>query len=153
MAFPGNTQASAASRCLAAHSIRFITAIWPSLAPLADRYALVALACAGQPRFIASLAESDEDHARREAFYSVDTVRCFRRQLRAAATRLFFLMGADSFLHIRTWKEYQTLLGLCDFIVASRPGFRMDALRQVIPPKLLAARAAARPARGGSSSG
>ena len=33
-------------------------------------------------------------------------------------------MGADSFLHIPAWKDYETLLGLCDFIVASRPGFQ-----------------------------
>ena len=32
-------------------------------------------------------------------------------------------VGADQFLEIPTWKDYETLLGLCDFIVASRPGF------------------------------
>src|SRR5204863_134191 len=30
------------------------------------------------------------------------------------------------------------LLGLCDFIVASRPGFNVDTLRLVIPPELFA---------------
>jgi nicotinate-nucleotide adenylyltransferase len=52
-------------------------------------------------------------------------------------------MGADSFLHIPTWKDYETLLGLCDFIVASRPGFQSDTLRLVIPPELFARRGAA----------
>ena len=51
---------------------------------------------------------------------------------------LYFLLGADSFLDIPAWKDYETLLGLCDFIVASRPGFQIDALRRVIPPELLA---------------
>ena len=36
------------------------------------------------------------------------------------------------------WKEYETLLGLCDFIVANRPGIRAEALRLVIPPDLIA---------------
>ena len=36
------------------------------------------------------------------------------------------------------WKEYETLLGLCDFIIANRPGIRTEALRLVIPPDLMA---------------
>ena len=45
------------------------------------------------------------------------------------------------------WRDYETLLGLCDFIVASRPGFKMNALRLVIPPELLAAPAASAQAK------
>src|SRR5256885_16936489 len=36
------------------------------------------------------------------------------------------------------WKDYESLLGLCDFIVANRPGIRSEALRLVIPPELMA---------------
>jgi nicotinate-nucleotide adenylyltransferase len=104
----------------------------------ADRYAMVALGCAGQPRFLASLAESGADRSGREVFYSVDTVKRFQRSFHGTRARIYFLMGADSFLQIRTWKDYRTLLGLCDFIVASRPGFPLNALRRVIPPELLA---------------
>jgi nicotinate-nucleotide adenylyltransferase len=68
----------------------------------------------------------------------VDTVRRFKLKFRGEGMRLYFLMGADSFLHIREWKDYETLLGLCDFIVASRPGFDVHSLRRVIPPNLLA---------------
>jgi len=142
--------ARAAARRFHLNEIHFIPTARPphkhqhAMAPFADRYAMVALACAGYARFIASLAESGQDHAGRGAYYSVDTVRRFRLKLRAGSIRLFFLMGADSFLHIRTWKDYQTLLGLCDFIVASRPGFRIDALREVIPASLLAPGTAAR---------
>jgi nicotinate-nucleotide adenylyltransferase len=46
-------------------------------------------------------------------------------------------VGADQFLEIPTWKNYETLLDCCDFIIASRPGFRLDALRLVIPPEKL----------------
>jgi nicotinate-nucleotide adenylyltransferase len=108
------------------------------MASYADRYAMVALACADHPRFIASLAESGAGHSGREIFYSVETVRHFKQKYHGAGVRLYFLLGADSFLHIPTWKDYETLLGLCDFIVASRPGFQSDTLRLVIPPELFA---------------
>ena len=108
------------------------------MASYADRYAMVALACADHPRFIASLAESGAGHAGREIFYSVDTVRHFKQKFHGPGVHLYFLLGADFFLRIPTWKDYETLLGLCDFIVASRPGFQSDALRLVIPPELFA---------------
>jgi nicotinate-nucleotide adenylyltransferase len=108
------------------------------MASYADRYAMVALACADHPRFIPSLAESGADQSGREIFYSVDTVKHFKQKFHGPGVHLYFLVGADSFLDIPTWKDYETLLGLCDFIVASRPGFEVDALRLVIPPDLFA---------------
>jgi len=108
------------------------------MASYADRYAMVAIACADHPSFIASLAEAGAGHSGREIFYSVDTVKHFKQKFHGAGVHLYFLMGADSFLHIPAWKDYETLLGLCDFIVASRPGFNVDTLRLVIPPELFA---------------
>jgi nicotinate-nucleotide adenylyltransferase len=105
---------------------------------------MVALACADDPRFIPSLAESGADHAGHETFYSVDTVLSFKQKLKKARTRIYFIMGADSFLTIPTWKDYETLLGLCDFIVVNRPGFNLAMLRQVIPPALLPVAGAAK---------
>lgn len=113
------------------------------MASYADRYAMVSLACADHPQFLPSLAESGAGHAGREIFYSVDTVRHFKQRLHGTASHLYFLLGADSFLHIPAWRDYETLLGLCDFVVASRPGFHVDALRLVIPPDLFARRGAA----------
>ena len=63
----------------------------------------------------------------------------------------FFIVGADQFLEIPTWKNYEALLDSCDFIIASRPGFRLDALRLVIPPEKLGAHAFARPAQNRSA--
>jgi nicotinate-nucleotide adenylyltransferase len=106
------------------------------LAAYPHRVAMVTLACADHAEFVPSLAEGGEDQSGQETFYSVDTVRYFRRHLHAHE-HLCFIMGADQFLEIPTWKEYETLLGLCDFIVANRPGFKIEALRLVIPPELL----------------
>jgi len=106
------------------------------LAPFPARYAMVALACAEHPAYVASLAEAGADASGLHTFYSIDTVRCFRRRLRAS-DRLYYIIGVDAFLHIPTWRSYEALLDSCDFIVASRPGFKLDALRLVIPPELV----------------
>lgn len=113
------------------------------MASYADRYAMVSLACADHPRFVPSLAEAGADFSGRETFYSIDTVRHYKQQAHGDNTHFYFLLGADSFLDIPTWKEYETLLGLCDFIVVSRPGFKLEALRLVIPRELFARRGAA----------
>jgi nicotinate-nucleotide adenylyltransferase len=108
------------------------------LAPFPHRFAMVALACTEHPHFVPSLAEAGEDFSGTQLHYSVDTVRYFRHVYHGHGDRIFFIIGADAFLGIPTWKEYETLLGLCDFIIANRPGIRAEALRLVIPPDLMA---------------
>ena len=108
------------------------------LAPFPHRFAMVALACTEHPHFVPSLAEAGEDFSGTQLHYSVDTVRYFRHVYHGHGDRIYFIIGADAFLGIPTWKEYETLLGLCDFIIANRPGIRAEALRLVIPPDLMA---------------
>jgi nicotinate-nucleotide adenylyltransferase len=106
------------------------------LAPFPHRFAMIALACTEHPHFVPSLAEAGEDFSGTQLHYSVDTVRHFRNVYHGHGDRIFFIIGADAFLDIPTWKDYEALLGLCDFIVANRPGIRAEALRLVIPPDL-----------------
>jgi len=133
--------AQAAQRRFHLDAVHFIPSSRPphkakrELAPFIHRYAMVALACAEHAGFLASLAEAGPDGAGGHVFYSIDTVRKFRRE--HAHDRLYFILGADSFLEISTWKSYEALLESCDFIIAHRPGFRLDALRLVVPPELL----------------
>jgi len=108
------------------------------LAPFPHRFAMVSLACTEHPHFVPSLAEAGEDFSGTQLHYSVDTVRYFRHVYHGHGDRIYFMIGADAFLDIPTWKEYETLLGLCDFIIANRPGIRSEALRLVIPPHLMA---------------
>ena len=107
------------------------------LTDYAQRFAMVAMACAGEPRFIPSTIEAPTvDGSPR---YSINTVRALRRKLRQH-DRLFFLVGADAFLDLPHWREFRRLLDAVEFIVVSRPGFDVEALRQVPPPDLLPAR-------------
>jgi nicotinate-nucleotide adenylyltransferase len=107
----------------------------PALTPFVHRYAMVTLACADHAHFVPSLAEAPLDGATPPVFYTIDTVRRFHRE--HPTDHLYFIVGADQFLEIPTWKNYEALLDACDFIIASRPGFRLDALRLVIPPEKL----------------
>jgi len=136
--------ARAADRRFNFDEIHFIPASRPPhklkqhLAPFPHRFAMVSLACTEHPHFVPSLAEAGDDFSGTQLHYSVDTVRYFRHVHHGHGDRLFFIIGADAFLDIPMWKEYETLLGLCDFIIANRPGIRSEALRLVIPPDLMA---------------
>jgi nicotinate-nucleotide adenylyltransferase len=131
--------AQAAQRRFHLDVIHFIPSSRPphkllrDLTPFVHRYAMVSLACAGHSSFLPSLAESPAIGVASHVFYTIDTVRRFRRE--HPDDHLFFILGADQFLEIPTWKNYESLLDACDFIIASRPGFRLDALRLVIPPE------------------
>jgi nicotinate-nucleotide adenylyltransferase len=136
--------ARAADRRFNFDEMHFIAASRPPhklkqhLAPFPHRFAMVALACTEHPHFVPSLAEAGEDFSGTQLHYSVDTVRYFRHVYHGHGDRIYFIIGADAFLGIPMWKEYETLLGLCDFIIANRPGIRAEALRLVIPPDLIA---------------
>jgi nicotinate-nucleotide adenylyltransferase len=136
--------ARAADRRFNFDEIHFIPAGRPPhklkqhLAPFPHRFAMVSLACTEHPHFIPSLAEAGEDFSGTQLHYSVDTVRYFRHTYHGHGDRIFFIVGADAFLDIPMWKEYEILLGLSDFIIANRPGIRAEALRLVIPPDLIA---------------
>lgn len=136
--------ARAAQRRFQLDEIHFVVAGRPphkmkrTMAAFPHRFAMTALACAEHAGFLPSLAEAGENFAGIGTHYSVDTVRHFRERLRHPHDKLHFIIGADAFLEIPTWREYEALLGSCDFIVASRPGFKINAARLVIPPELLA---------------
>ncbi|MHB8524861.1 MAG: nicotinate-nucleotide adenylyltransferase [Candidatus Acidiferrales bacterium] len=141
--------ATAAAKRFRLHAIYFVPSSRPphkqrqQLAGFSHRYAMVALASAGQSRFIPSLAEAPLENGESQTFFSIDTVRRFRRE--HPRDHMYFILGADSFLEIAIWKSYEALLDSCDFIIASRPGFRVEALRQVIPAKMLKLQAARTP--------
>ena len=98
-------------------------------APFAERLAMVALACAGEPRFIPSSVEAP---APGKKSYSILTVRRFRKELGDSAC-LFFLIGADAFLTIQKWEQWRALLETVNFVVISRPGFDLARVETVLP--------------------
>jgi nicotinate-nucleotide adenylyltransferase len=84
------------------------------------RYAMLALATQDDPRLIVSTFELDAPDRR----YSVNTVEHFQRELGDSA-ELFFIMGADSWSEITTWRHWERLLTMINHIVVTRPGFEL----------------------------
>jgi len=84
------------------------------------RYAMLALATQDDPRLLISTFELDAPDRR----YTVDTVAEFQRGL-SEGTELFFIMGADSWSEIKTWREWERLLGMTNHIVVTRPGYEV----------------------------
>jgi nicotinate-nucleotide adenylyltransferase len=86
------------------------------------RFAMLALATESDKRLRVSTVELDQP----ERPYAVETVGRMREQL-GSEYRLFFIMGADSWLEITTWRDWQRLLKMSDQIVVTRPGYRLEA--------------------------
>ncbi len=86
-----------------------------SLSPYEDRFQMVKIACQPYKEFEASRLEEGSEHS-----YTVETLRRFRSSLRAE-DRLFFLIGADAFDELKTWKGWEELVTLTEFIVVARP--------------------------------
>ena len=93
------------------------------LASAKDRYEMVRLALASDPH----LAISDVEVRRSGKSYSIDTVRLLQQEYGNEA-RLHFLIGLDAFLEFESWREPETLLTLCSFVVLSRPGLSFQTL-------------------------
>ena len=101
------------------------------------RYAMLALALAGEKKLLPSLLEAPEivQAEGQLASYSVDTVRRFRQRL-GKRDKLFFLIGIDAFQDIGKWKDPVALLRECEFVVASRPGFSLAEAAMSLPEEI-----------------
>lgn len=88
------------------------------LAPYEDRFRMVELACVPYAAFSASRLEAGEERS-----YTIDTLERFQKHL-ASGDRLFFLIGSDAFNELETWKRWQDVVALTEFIVVPRPGGR-----------------------------
>ena len=82
------------------------------------RYAMLALATQDDPKLAISTYELDASDRR----YTVETVEHFQSAL-GHSTELFFIMGADSWSEITTWREWKRLLTSANHIVVTRPGY------------------------------
>ena len=91
----------------------------PDQEPLSayHRFAMLALATENEPKIKISTVELDEAQPR----YTIETA---AKLLDEAGdnTQIFFVIGADSWRDITTWREWEKLLTMVNFIVVERPG-------------------------------
>jgi nicotinate-nucleotide adenylyltransferase len=83
------------------------------------RLEMVRRAIAGNPRFVLDAREVESPRPS----YTVDTLTALRVEL-GDAQPLWLLLGADAFLGLPDWHEWQRLFGLAHLVVAARPGAR-----------------------------
>jgi nicotinate-nucleotide adenylyltransferase len=93
------------------------------------RLEMVKLATEDNPCF----STTDIELARPDKSYSIDTIRYFRERHPGG---LFFILGSDAFVEIETWREFQNLFALCNFIVMTRPGFQKTQSSSLLPRSL-----------------
>jgi nicotinate-nucleotide adenylyltransferase len=76
---------------------------------------MVEIACIPYAAFIASRLEEGSERS-----YTINTLERFRKGLHSS-DRLFFLIGSDAFDELETWKRWQDVVKLTEFIVVTRP--------------------------------
>lgn len=89
-----------------------------TLAPAADRYAMVERAIAGDARF----AISDVELARSGPSYTVDTLETLAR----TGDELLLLIGSETFLDLLSWREPRRIAALARLVVVPRSGSAFD---------------------------
>jgi nicotinate-nucleotide adenylyltransferase len=133
-------------------TVHFVPAYIPphkQLQPITSfghRYTMIALATAGDPRFVPSLLESPDviQRSGADASYSIDTLRRLRYRLKKK-DRLFFIIGMDAFAEIGKWRNPVDLLRECEFIIANRPGYSLADVAKALPKELRLPQDAIRP--------
>ena len=89
-------------------------------APL-HRHAMLALASQDDPTLAISTFELESP----DRSYTIDTLTHFVSEFGETAD-LFFIMGADSWSEITTWREWERLLRVVNHIVVTRPGYEIE---------------------------
>ena len=80
------------------------------------RLRMLEVAIAAQPAFVVNRSEVE----RGGRSYSIDTIRAAREHEPDSA--FTFIVGADAFNEIESWKDFASIFALCDVCVLSRPG-------------------------------
>ncbi len=97
----------------------------PDLTPFAVRLEMTRLAVGDHP----VMAVSDLEGRRPGKSYSIETLRLLREEV-GPDWELYFILGLDAMLEIKTWKDYSQLFELCHFVVLDRPGYERRRLEE-----------------------
>ena len=96
------------------------------------RFAMLSLATRSDPAIAVSTLELEKGEKR----YTIDTLSELR--LLHPEAKVFFVMGADSWADIRTWRDWEDVLLSSNHIIVTRPGYEIgighvtDAVRERI---------------------
>jgi len=102
--------------------------IYGDITSFHHREQMISLAIEGNPVF----SFSDVEKQRETKSYSVETVEYILKKY-MKNLELYFILGQDAFHAIQTWKEWERLLLLCNFVVMTRPGYENKGLETILP--------------------
>ena len=100
-----------------------------SITPVEHRIEMVKTAIIDNPKF----EYSDVDILRGGVSYTIDSIMDVKRKMNLENASIYYLIGSDSLIDLKNWKEPKQILDECNVIVAIRPGFRPSD----IPPWIL----------------
>jgi nicotinate-nucleotide adenylyltransferase len=92
------------------------------------RFAMVSLAVVDRPDWRAADLELRHD----APSFTSRTLGLFHER-GCVSSELFFVIGADAFADIETWRDYPRILDAAHFAVVSRPGFSVAELPRRLP--------------------
>ena len=89
-----------------------------------DRLRMIQMAIDDNPAFILDSREIQ----REGTTYTIDTLRELKEE--HPHDTLFFIIGGDTLLELKNWREFSAVAGLCSFIVYQRPGYHIQEQRE-----------------------
>ena len=98
-----------------------------AIASFSHRTHMVQLALAGRHDFKLSTIEASLP----EPSYTIDTLRYLHTHA-GSARDFFFIIGADAFLDITTWKSYRHVLQATHFVILDRTGYDSSNVKELI---------------------
>ncbi|WP_425512310.1 nicotinate-nucleotide adenylyltransferase, partial [Xanthomonas arboricola] len=94
-------------------------------ATAAQRARMLELALADTPGLALDTRELQRASRDRAPSYTVDTLRALRAEL-GPTTPIAWLLGADAFMGLSSWHQWEDLFELAHFVIAARPGTPLD---------------------------
>lgn len=93
----------------------------PDMVSAEHRYQMVLLATAGNPYFEVSRIELD----RAGPSYTIQTIKTLRH-VYDETTELAWIIGADSLIEYKIWKDFDEVLKQCTMIATTRPNYDLE---------------------------
>jgi len=86
-----------------------------------DRYTMLCIVTQNESKITVSKMEIEMP----ERPYSVETLT--RLKVERPDDEIFFVMGADSWMDIKTWRDWEKVLSISNHIVVTRPGYQINS--------------------------
>lgn len=93
----------------------------PEIIAAEHRYQMVLLATDDNPYFEVSRIELD----RKGPSYTIQTIKALRK-IYEETTELAWIIGADSLIEYKIWKDFDEILKQCTLIATTRPNYNLE---------------------------